>query len=280
MYHRRALTILGLVGMFAVGLAIGLWMVGDGGENRSYKSNTTYTAGENKERNIKQEIGTPPTAESSQLTAVPTPVSGVLVTRVIDGDTIELETGQTVRYIGVDTPETVHPDKGVECFGREAAAANRGLVEGQRVTLEKDVSETDQYGRLLRYVYVGDEMVNDYLVRNGFANASTWPPDIKYQGRFQAAEQYARDNQIGLWAPDACTDDSNASGEKFPTVPSPTGACLVKGNISFTSGDKIYHVPGCPYYDQTSINVGKGEKYFCTEQEAADAGWRKAQNCP
>src|SRR4030042_2567140 len=81
---------------------------------------------------------------------------GILVTRVIDGDTIEIEGGQKVRYIGIDTPEKVDPRPSVQCYGKEAAAKNKELVEGKRVRLEKDVSETDKYGRLLRYVFVGD----------------------------------------------------------------------------------------------------------------------------
>src|SRR3990172_7201954 len=78
----------------------------------------------------------------------------VKVTRVIDGDTIELGDGRRVRYIGIDTPETVDPRKPVECFGKEAAAKNRELVDGKMVEMEKDASETDKYGRLLRYIYV------------------------------------------------------------------------------------------------------------------------------
>src|SRR3989344_572525 len=78
----------------------------------------------------------------------------VKVVRVVDGDTIEIEGGQIILYIGIDTPETVHPQKTVECFGREASRKNKELVEGKFVQLEKDVSEVDKYGRLLRYVYV------------------------------------------------------------------------------------------------------------------------------
>src|SRR3990167_3408922 len=78
----------------------------------------------------------------------------VLVTRVIDGDTIEIEGGQKVRYIGIDTPETVDPRKPVQCFGVEASNKNKELVSGKRDRLEKDVSETDKYGRLLRYIYI------------------------------------------------------------------------------------------------------------------------------
>ena len=81
------------------------------------------------------------------------------VTRVIDGDTIELETGQKVRYIGINTPETVDPRKPAECFGRESSEKNKELVEGKIVELEKDISETDKYQRLLRYVYVDGVLV-------------------------------------------------------------------------------------------------------------------------
>ena len=122
------------------------------------------------------------------------------VTKVIDGDTIEIESGQKIRYIGVDTPETRHPNKPVECFGKEASRANKKLVKGKWVRLEKDVSETDRYGRLLRYVYVDDIFVNDYLVRQGYAQAISYPPDIKYQAVFREAEYRARENTVGLWS--------------------------------------------------------------------------------
>lgn len=125
------------------------------------------------------------------------------VTRVVDGDTIEVNLGGViykVRYIGIDTPETVHPTQPVECFGHEASAKNSELVAGKMVRLEKDVSETDKYGRLLRYVWVGDIFVNDYLVRQGYAYASTYPPDVKYADQFAQAQTEAVENNRGLWA--------------------------------------------------------------------------------
>ncbi|MEX1997648.1 MAG: thermonuclease family protein, partial [Candidatus Andersenbacteria bacterium] len=123
-------------------------------------------------------------------------VSGTQATvaRVIDGDTIELSTGERVRYIGVDTPETVDPRTAPQCLGKEASNKNKELVEGKAVTLEKDVSETDRYGRLLRYVYVDGKMINEALVAEGFAKASSYPPDVKHQEKFRAAEQSARNN--------------------------------------------------------------------------------------
>lgn len=121
------------------------------------------------------------------------------VTRIVDGDTIELSNGKKVRYIGIDTPESVAPNTEVECFGKEATVKNTDLVLNKEVTLVKDISETDQYGRLLRYVYVDDKFINDILVRDGYANASSYPPDIKYQDQFRQAEDEARTNNRGLW---------------------------------------------------------------------------------
>lgn len=122
-----------------------------------------------------------------------------LVARVVDGDTIELDNGQKVRYIGVDTPETKHPKKPVQCFGVEAYKKNIELVAGKRVRLEKDVSETDKYGRLLRYAYVGDTFVNLELAKQGYAYAATFPPDVKYQNIFRQAQTEAREAGRGLW---------------------------------------------------------------------------------
>jgi len=127
----------------------------------------------------------------------------VLVTKVIDGDTIEIEGGRKVRLIGIDTPETVDPRRPVGCFGREASSETKGLLEGREVILVKDVSETDRFGRLLRYVYIEREdgflFINDHLVRRGFAKASTYPPDVKFTEQFLQAEREARETKRGLW---------------------------------------------------------------------------------
>jgi endonuclease YncB( thermonuclease family) len=125
------------------------------------------------------------------------------VVEVVDGDTIKVEIDgvvYSVRYIGINSPETNHPSKGQERLGPEATAANAQLVAGKTVFLEKDVSETDRYGRLLRYVYVGDVFVNRELVRLGFAQVSTFPPDVKYEDVFGDAQHAARQAGRGLWA--------------------------------------------------------------------------------
>jgi micrococcal nuclease len=139
--------------------------------------------------------------------AAPTRTPGVgewaWVSEVIDGDTIrvELEGGkvETVRYIGINTPETNHPTVGSEPFGPEANEANRALVEGRRVFLERDRSETDRYGRLLRYVWVGDLLVNAELVRQGYARSIRYPPDTAHQTLLDQLQREAQRAGRGLW---------------------------------------------------------------------------------
>lgn len=128
------------------------------------------------------------------------------VSRVVDGDTIIAEIPgrgeERVRYIGIDTPESVDPRRPKEYYGDEASAKNRELVQGKPVWLEKDASDTDQFGRLLRYVYLADgTMVNEELVRLGYTQARSYPPDVKHQERLKAAEREARAAARGLWAP-------------------------------------------------------------------------------
>ncbi len=131
------------------------------------------------------------------------PEDAAPVTRVVDGDTIHVRiAGQdrTVRYIGMDTPETVDPRRPVQAFGKEAAERNRQLVAGKIVRLEKDMSETDRFGRLLRYVYVDGRMVNAVLVEEGYARAATFPPDVRHKDLFLRLEREARAANRGLWA--------------------------------------------------------------------------------
>ena len=129
------------------------------------------------------------------------PASAV-VTRVVDGDTIEVWLdGRTedVRYIGVDTPETVKPGAPVDCFGPQASAFNHRLVEGKRVRLVFDVELRDVYGRLLAYVYLGDRFVSAELVRRGLARTLTIPPDDRFAGQLKRLEIAAARAGRGLW---------------------------------------------------------------------------------
>ncbi|NLF01441.1 MAG: thermonuclease family protein [Anaerolineales bacterium] len=128
----------------------------------------------------------------------------VQVVAVVDGDTIRVEAGGEVfplRYIGIDAPELSGPYTSEEPLGPEAHQANRDLVEGKTVYLEKDVSETDRYGRLLRYVYLTDGIfVNAELLRLGYAQVTTFPPDVRYQSLFLEMQADAREAGRGLWS--------------------------------------------------------------------------------
>src|SRR3990167_7168568 len=146
---------------------------------------------------VAEVIGEPPTKQFD--------ITGefAIVKRAIDGDTVELENGEKVRYIGIDTPETLDPRKPVQCFGKNASAKNKELVEGKPVWLVKDITDKDKYGRLLRYVYLGDPtqesstFVNLELVKQGFAHSYSYPPDIKFQEEFIQAERVARETKLG-----------------------------------------------------------------------------------
>jgi micrococcal nuclease len=132
------------------------------------------------------------------------PSSGQVV-RVVDGDTIRVRLGgreERVRYIGVDTPETVKPRTPVQCFGRAASAYNQRLVRGRSVRLVFDAERRDRYGRLLAYVYRRPDglFVNAELVRRGFAQTLTIPPNVAHAAEFRALAGRARRDGRGLWA--------------------------------------------------------------------------------
>lgn len=176
------------------------------------------------------------------------------VVRIVDGDTIEVNIGSSlykVRYIGIDTPEKD------EFMFIEATAKNAELVGGKTVKLEKDVSETDKYYRLLRYVYVGNLFVNAELVRLGYAQVATYPPDVKYQDLFLEFQREAREAERGLWA----TQTAHPSSEgKY---------------IGSTKSDK-YHYPNC-YWAQKI----KPENliWFSSVKEALDMGYVPCKVC-
>ena len=125
------------------------------------------------------------------------------VVRVVDGDTIQvrLDGGATerVRYIGIDTPESVKPGTPVQCFAKKASHFNAGLVAGRDVTLKTDAEERDRYGRLLAYVYTGPEFVNRELVARGYARTLTIPPNVAHADEFAALARRARQAGLGLW---------------------------------------------------------------------------------
>ena len=162
------------------------------------------------------------------------PTQVATVTKIVDGDTIHVDINGTdfaLRYIGIDTPEPASADPIEKKLADSATAANAGLVEGADVFLEKDVSETDDFGRLLRYVWVVNDigdmlMVNRELVRRGFARAKAYPPDQKYDDLLIEAEEDARLDGLGVWAPPA------------DPAPAPSAAPAAKATIlTLVGGD-------------------------------------------
>lgn len=197
------------------------------------------------------------------LTPTPTPDrSLVKVIKVIDGDTIQIEGGKTIRYIGIDTPETVDPRQGIQCYGAESSAKNKELVEGKMVKLEKDISETDRYNRQLRYIYIGDTFINLELVKGGYAYASNYPPDVRYQDKFREAEQEARNNNRGLWA--GCSNSGSVpSASTYETV----------GQIEGSSQ------PAQQLKSGSSGNYSCGSKKYCSQMTSCDEAYFYMNSC-
>jgi micrococcal nuclease len=209
------------------------------------------------------------------------------VIKVVDGDTIDVSLdGKTerIRLIGINTPETVDPRKPVECFGREASDRAKELLSNKKVYLEADLisGERDKYNRLLRFVFLEDGTnFNLLMIKEGYAYEYTYDVPYKYQTEFKQAQKEAEANKAGLWGDNVCPNTTSTSGvinTGDATQINGTSTCSIKGNIGSTK-EKIYHVIGCGSYAKTTIDESKGEKWFCTEQEALDAGWRKALNC-
>ncbi len=127
-----------------------------------------------------------------------------LVTKVVDGDTYKINyegKEQKVRLIGIDTPESVHPNKEKNTnYGKQASNYVKQLIENQYITLEFDISKTDKYGRLLAYVYLENgEMLNEKLIKEGYAKVATYPPNVKYVDDFKSLQEEARKNKEGFW---------------------------------------------------------------------------------
>ncbi|MFC1529553.1 thermonuclease family protein [Gemmatimonadota bacterium] len=205
------------------------------------------------------------------------PIIG-FVERVIDGDTIRVRIGdriETVRYIGVDTPESVHPTRGIEPYGLAASAFNRTLVEGQRVRLGFDVEERDRYGRLLAYVYTDSLFVNAELLRQGYAQVMTVPPNVRHADDFLRLQREAREADRGLWGIEA----SSAIGVHLARTPEDTDvstgidASTVDDTqiVYVTSTGKKYHREACHHLRYSRIPI--------TLAEAKEQGYNACSVC-
>ncbi len=213
------------------------------------------------------------------------------VVSVTDGDTIKVRINgqvEAVRFLLVDTPETNHPRLGEQPFGQEAKDFTKKMLEGKTVQLEKDVSDRDKYGRLLYYLYIDGKSVQEELLRNGLARvAYIYAPNTKYVDQYYAIQKEAQAKGVGIWSvenyaqkdgfhAEIMEEEKTEQNNEKQLNEQPTGECNIKGNIS-SRGDKIYHMPGQQYYDVTQIDPSKGEQYFCSREEAEQAGFRASQ---
>jgi len=218
----------------------------------------------------------------SNLSSGPEMQDGLVeVTRVVDGDTIIISGERKVRLLGINAPEAG------DCFYEESKDALTELIEGEYVELKKDVSGMDNFGRLLRYVflpsgneYTDDMFVNDYLLREGYADVEPASQDRVYRSLFTSSRNQAVTDRSGMWG--ACEDREETAETEYPLEGNdqPTDPnCTIKGNISRLNLGKTYFLVGCSNYDKTKIDFSKGEQYFCTEEEAIEAGFTKSGNC-
>jgi micrococcal nuclease len=229
--------------------------------------------------------------KSSNEVKSPIKLETVVIARVVDGDTFELKDGRKVRLVGVNTPESTTR---TEPYGKIASDYTKKQLTGKTVYLEKDVSDTDQYGRSLRIAWISppskiseaeirSKMYNAALVLGGYAEPSTYPPDVKYASYFRKFAEEARKAKKGLWSIDPVNGTTKGDLDKAgsssttpkpapaPTQKQTTTTGKIKGNIN-SKGEKIYHVPGGEYYDKTVA-----EELFNTEADAKAAGYRKSK---
>lgn len=227
------------------------------------------------------------------------------VVGISDGDTIRVRVGsvtERIRVIGINAPELATGD----CFAQQSASKMQSLVQSTSVRLTADPTQADRdrYGRLLRHVFLADgRSVAGLLIAGGFGREYTYAGPYTGQLAYRQAEAKARAAGLGIWssgcalpAPGPTTAAPVPRPAPAPvatrTIPQPavpathapdpapepaaSGSCDIKGNIS-SKGEKIYHVPGQRYYAQTKITEAKGERWFCSEQQALNAGWRKSK---
>lgn len=179
-----------------------------------------------------------------------------VVAEVADGDTFQLASGERVRLMGVDAPEFGR------CGAPEAKKRLTELILGKEVRLAEGVEE--KYGRTMALVYVGKTLVNQIILAEGWGR-----PDYRKNSQrdsLSAAYAVAREKNFGLWG--KCLEETTAN------------KCNIKGNVDAGTYQKFYHLPSCPRYKQTVLNLAYGDQWFCSEKEATAAGFVKAASCP
>lgn len=210
-----------------------------------------------------------------------------VVVRVADGDTLTVRFGsgeeETIRLLDVDTPETVHPSRPEECYGAQASDFTKTLM-GQRVRIEEE--GRDRYGRLLAYVWTGDDeagvLWNVRLLEEGLAVYNDYGNPGQYADRTRAAAEEAMLAGEGLWSaceigqrPTVVPTQVVGAGCPQGCVSQPDPSCRIKGNVNTTRDTKIYHVEGeSSSYGRVNMKEGEGDLWFCTRAEAEANGFR------
>lgn len=180
------------------------------------------------------------------------------VYKIADGDTIILEQNkQAVRLFGIDAPEPAN------CYGKEATAQLDKLLVKRKVQLREPV--VDHFGRIVALVYVDGKLINEQMIKAGFAAYRSEPGSGK--AAMLIAHNYATQNKIGIYS-SACTDESP-----------PDPKCAIKGNYDLDRDEFLYLLPSCPYYSITNVRRFEGDKWFCTEKEAKSAGFKISSAC-
>ncbi len=181
-----------------------------------------------------------------------------LVKEIFDGDTFYLDNQQKVRLLNFNAPEL-----GI-CGSEQSKKRLEELILGKKVKL--DQATTDVYGRSVALVYLGDELINMTMVKEGWGIYEGRKIDLSEQ--FVEASRNARDKGLGIYGPE-CYQKDNPDNPK----------CNIKGNVSKDNGEKIYHFPGCVSYSKIIIEKFSGDAWFCTEKEAQKAGFKKSETC-
>jgi micrococcal nuclease len=232
-------------------------------------------------------------AADAQDSARPADSVSAAVKRVVDGDTLVVDLGgveERVRLIGIDTPESVHPDASRNVpYGEVASAYTKSRLDGQSVALEFDVEERDQYGRLLAYIWIGNELFNETLVLEGHAQVSTYPPNVRYVELFTSAQNAAREAGKGVWGIEADTgsaSDGNASasdgsapassGAAAGSSGADTGISDAEARYVGTTRSMKFHTTDCAWGQKITPN---NAAYFQTRDEAIAAGFIPCKVC-
>jgi len=232
----------------------------------SSSTDSNIVVPENKVESKSVEIKTAPIEKTVSVPATQTnqQYEYYSVSSVVDGDTLKVNingTIETLRLIGMDTPETVDPRKPVQCFGKEASNKAKELLIGKKVRIEKDLTqgELDKYGRRLAYIYREDGLFyNKYMIEQGYAHEYTYNTPYKYQTEFKAAQKSAQENLRGLWSPDTCNGDTTSGTNDSSSSQTITNSQLTgKYYTSSFRNSKYYYPASCPEWQNLSSSYLK-----------------------